>query len=209
MVSSLSHGEIRKDDEIISRAGDLMKPAILVVDMLKDNLKDSPRNPCYHEGKEIIPNLQRLLSEARKRGFLIVFACDSFLEGDFLFRSRMKVHSLRGTQGAEVIDDLEPKSTDMILPKRRFSAFFKTDLDQTLRTRGVDTLIITGMTTEVCVLMTAFEGLCQDFSVIILEDCTASRSKELRTGCLDLYRENVLAPLLRIMTLDEFLGEVS
>ena len=97
----------------------------------------------------------------------------------------------------------------MILPKGRFIAFFKTDLDQTLRTLGVDTIVVTGMTTEVCVLMTAFDGLCQDFSVIILENCTASRSKELRHGCLGLYRENVLQPLLRIMTLGEFLKEVS
>jgi len=121
----------------------------------------------------------------------------------------MKVHSLRGTQGAEVIDDLRPEPTDMILPKRRFSAFFKTDLDQTLRTQGVDTIVVTGMTTEVCVLMTAFEGLCHDFSVIILENCAVSRNKELRKECLNLYRENVLDPLLRMMTLDEFLNEVS
>ena len=209
MVSSLSLKETGKDDEIISRVGDLMRPAIIVVDMLKDNLRESPRNPYYQEGGEILPHLQRLLNEGRKRGFPIVFACDSFLEGDFIFRSRMKVHSLRGTRGAEVIDDLEPKSTDMILPKRRFSAFFKTDLDQTLRTLAVDTIVLAGMTTEVCVLMTAFEGLCQDFSVIILENCTASRSKELRKGCLDLYRGNVLEPLLRIMSLEEFLKEVS
>ena len=186
-----------------------MKPAIIVVDMLKDNLKDSPRNPCYQEGKEIIPNLQILLKEGRERGFPVVFACDSFLEGDFIFKSRMKIHAVRGTKGAEVIDDLEPEPTDMILPKRRLGAFFKTDLDQTLRTLGIDTIVVTGMTMEFCVLMTAFEGLCQDFSVIILENCTASRSKELRQGCLNLYRENVLDPLLRIMTLDEFLKEVS
>ncbi len=186
-----------------------MRPAIIVVDMLKDNFRDSPRNPYYEQGKEIIPNLQRLLNEGRKRQFPIVFACDSFLEGDFIFRSRMKVHSLRGTQGAKVIDDLEPQATDMILPKRRFSAFFKTDLDQTLRTLGVDTIVVSGMTTEVCVLMTAFEGLCQDFSVVILENCTASRNKELHKGCLNLYRDNILDPLLRIMTLDEFLREVS
>jgi nicotinamidase-related amidase len=177
--------------------------------MLKDNLKDHPRNPYHQEGKEIIPNLQRLLKEGRKKGFPVIFACDSFLEGDFIFRSKMKVHSLRGTRGADVIDDLGPEPTDMILPKRRFSAFFKTDLDQTLRTLGVDTIVVTGMTTEVCVLMTALEGLCHDFSVIILENCTVSRSKDLRKGCLDLYRENVLQPLLRMMTLDEFLRDVS
>ena len=186
-----------------------MKPAIIVVDMLKDNFKESPRNPYYQEGREIIPNLQKLLKEGRKRGFPVVFACDSFLEGDFIFKGRMKVHAVRGTRGAEVIDDLEPEQADIILPKRRFSAFFKTDLDQTLRTFGIDTIVVTGMTMEVCVLMTAFEGLCQDFSVVILEDCTASRSKELRKGCLNLYRENILDPLLRIMTLDAFLKEIS
>jgi len=186
-----------------------MKPAIIVVDMLKDNLKESARNPYYQEGKGIIPNLRRLLEEGRKRGFPIIFACDSFLEGDFIFRGRMKVHSLRGTKGAEVVDDLRPEPTDIILPKRRFSAFFKTDLDQTLRTLGVDTIVVTGVTVEVCVLMTAMDGLSHDFSVLLLEDCSASRSKDVHQRCLDLYRDFSLNPLLKIITLGEFLKEVS
>jgi nicotinamidase-related amidase len=186
-----------------------MKPAVIVVDMLKDNLKESPRNPYLQEGRDIIPNLQRLLEESRKREFPIIFACDSFLKDDFIFKGRMKVHSLRGTKGAEVVDDLKPAPTDIILPKRRFSAFFKTDLDQTLRTLGVDTIIVTGITTEVCVLITVMDGLSHDFSVIILEDCSASRKKEFHQGCLSLYRDFALYPLLRIMTLDEFIKEVS
>jgi len=186
-----------------------MKPAIIVVDMLKDNLKESPRNPYLQEGRAIIPNLQRLLGESRKKGFPVIFACDSFLEGDFIFKGRMKVHALRGTKGAEVVDDLKPEPTDIILPKRRFSAFFKTDLDQTLRMLGVDTIVVTGITTEVCVLMTVMDGLSHDFSVIILEDCSASRKREFHQGCLNLYRDFALYPLLRIMTLEEFLKEIS
>jgi nicotinamidase/pyrazinamidase len=186
-----------------------VKPAIVVVDMLKDNLKESSRNPYFQGGKTITPNLQRLLKESRKRGFPIVFACDSFLRDDFIFKGRMKVHSIRGTKGSEVVDDLKPEPTDVILPKRRFSAFFKTDLDQTLRTFGVDTVIVTGITIEVCVLMTAMEGLCHDFSVIILEDCTASQNKEMHQSCLNLYRNFALYPLLKIMNLEEFLKEVS
>lgn len=186
-----------------------MKPAIIVVDMLKDNLKESSRNPYYQEVKEIIPNLQRLLEEGRKRGFPIVFACDSFLEGDFIFRGKMKIRALRGTKGAEVVDDLRPEPTDIVLPKRRFSAFFKTDLDQTLRTLRVDTIVVTGVTIEVCVLMTAMDGLSHDFSVVLLEDCAASRNKDFQQGCLNLYRDFALSPLLRIMTLDEFLKEVA
>ncbi len=186
-----------------------MKPAIIVVDMLKDNFRESFRNPYAETGKVLIPNLQKLLREGRKKAFPIVFACDSFLEGDFIFRGKMKVHSLRGTKGSEVIDDLKPEPTDIVLPKRRFSAFFKTDLDQTLRTLGVDTIIVTGLTTEVCVLMTVMDGLSHDFSAIFLEDCCASRSGELHQACLGLYRDFALYPLLRVMTLDEFLKDVS
>ncbi len=186
-----------------------MKPAIIVVDMLKDNFKESPRNPFLQEGRAILANLQRLLEESRKKGFPIIFACDSFLEDDFIFKSRLKVHSIRGTKGAEVIDDLKLEPTDMVLPKRRFSAFFKTDLDQRLRIVGVDTIVVTGMTTEVCVLVTVMDGLCHDFSAILLEDCSASRSKEFHQGCLNLYRDSTLHPLLRIMTLDEFIKEIS
>jgi nicotinamidase-related amidase len=186
-----------------------MRPAIIVVDMLKDNFKESPRNPFFQEGMAIISKLQRLLGESRRKGFPIVFACDSFLKEDFIFKGRMKVHSLRGTEGAEVVDDLKPEPEDIILPKRRFSAFFKTDLDQTLRVLGVDTIAVAGMTTEVCVLMTAMDGLCNDFSVILLEDCSASRSAEFHQGCLNLYRDFALYPLLKIMTLEEFLKEVS
>ena len=186
-----------------------MKPAIIVVDMLKDTFKEGSQLPITQEARQILPNLQRLLEESRKKGFPIIFACDSFLKDDFIFKGRMKVHSLRGTKGAEVVDDLKPAPTDIILPKRRFSAFFKTDLDQTLRTLGVDTIIVTGMTMEVCVLMTVMDGLSHDFSAIILEDCTTSRSKEFPQGCLNLYRDFSLHPLLRIMNLEEFLKEVS
>jgi len=186
-----------------------MKPAIIVVDMLKDNLKESSRNPYFQEGRAIIPGLQRLLEEGRKKGFPIIFACDSFLKDDFIFKGRMKVYSLRGTKGAEVVDDLRPEPTDIILPKRRFSAFFKTDLDQTLRTLGVDMIVVTGVTTEVCVLMTALDGFCHDFYVILLEDCTASRTPEVHQACLSSYRDFALYPLLRIMNLEEFLKEVS
>ena len=78
-----------------------MKPAIVVVDMLKDNLKEGSRHPIIAEGRAIVPNLQRLLDESRKKGFPIIFACDSFLKDDFIFRGKMKVHALRGTTGAE------------------------------------------------------------------------------------------------------------
>ncbi len=186
-----------------------MKPAIIVVDIVKDNLREGSKHPITLEARGILPNLQRLLEEGRKRGFPVIFACDSFLKEDFIFKGRMKIHSLRGTRGSEVADELEPEPTDVVLPKRRFSAFFKTDLDQTLRMLGIDTIVVTGITTEVCVLMTAMDGLSHDFSVILLEDCTASRNREMHRSCLNLYRDFALYPLLRVMTLEAFLKQTS
>ena len=184
-----------------------MKPAVIIVDMVKDNLKEGSRHPIAQEVRAIIPKLQRIIGESRQAGFPIVFACDSFFPEDFIFKGKMKAHSLRGTKGSEPLDELHPKPSDIFLPKRRFSAFFKTDLDMTLRMRGVDTIAVAGITTEVCVLMTAMDGLCYDFSVILLEDVTASKTAEMHRSCLDLYRDFALHPLLRIMNVEQFLKE--
>lgn len=186
-----------------------MKPAIIVVDMLKDTFREGSRLPITLEGRKIIPNLQRLLKESREKRFPIVFACDSFLKEDFLFKGKTKFYSLQGTEGAEVIDELKPKPTDVVLSKRRFSAFFKTDLNHRLADLGIDTIVVTGLTTEVCVLTTALDGFCHDFYVILLEDCSASRDPEIHRACLSSYRDSPLHPLLRVMTLNQFLKEVS
>ena len=176
----------------------MARPAIIIVDMIKDNV---PTDSPY---RRILPNLQRLLSEARKAGCLIVFANDSFLALDPLFRGRIKPHALRGTEGVKVISDLEPQEQDIVLDKRRFSAFFKTDLDMTLRVFGVDTIAVCGITTEVCVLHTVLDGMANDFKVILLEDCCTSLTEAESHAVLNSYRKPRIEHLLRIMTLDEF-----
>jgi nicotinamidase-related amidase len=184
-----------------------MNPAIIVVDMLKDNFKKEAHFSITSEAVQIIPSMRKLLDHGRRRAWPIIFACDSFLEGDFIFQGRMKPHSIRGTKGVEVIGELNPLETEMVLEKRRFGAFFKTDLDQTLRTLAVDTVVVTGIATHVCVLMTAMEALSHDFRSIIIEDCCAAHKKEVHRAALDLYRDFPLYPLLRILSLEEFLKE--
>ena len=173
--------------------------AIIVVDMQKDNVGKF----C----QAIIPNIKLLLQKAREKEIPIIFACDSFLERDFIFGGRMNPHSIRGTEGAEVIGDLNPLTTEMVLEKRRFSAFFKTDLDQTLRTLSVDTTVVVGISTHVCVLTTAMDALSHDFQSIIIEDCCAAHKQEVHRAALDLYRNCALHPLLRILRLEDFLEE--
>jgi nicotinamidase-related amidase len=184
-----------------------MQPAIIIVDMIKDNFPKKDQFPVTKEARPIIPRINHLLAKGRERGMPVVFACDSFMPEDFIFRGKMKQHALRGEIGSEVTELLNVQKGDVILPKRRFSAFFKTDLDQTLRTWGCDTVVVGGITTNVCVLMTAMEALCHDFKAILLEDCCAAHKREVHESTLENYRTFALYPLFRIMTSVEFLEE--
>lgn len=183
-----------------------MRASVVVVDMIVDNLHSGEHSLIAQEGAAIIPALQRLLAAARASEMPVVFANDSFLPQDALFGGRMKPHALRGTAGAQVIPELAPKPGDHVVPKRRFSAFYKTDLAQTLRTLGVDTVAIGGITTPFCVLTTALDAVCEDFRAVILEDCAAAHKREVHERCLSLYRKNILWPLLRVMRAQEFLA---
>ncbi len=185
-----------------------MKQALIVSDMLEDFIRPDGALPVGEEGLKIIPNLQTLIRLCRQQGIPVVYANDALMPDDFLFRSRLRPHGIRGTSGARIINELEPEDNDVILSKRRFSAFFKTDLDITLREWGVETVIIGGVSTEVCVLSTAYDAVCNNFEVIVVEDCCASRSTKTRDQVLDILRKSPLYPLLKVLPLSDFVQSV-
>ena len=185
-----------------------MKPAIVIVDMLKDSLEVEPGFPITPLARAVCPNINRLTEFARGRSIPVIFSMDSFLKGDFIFGGKMKERSIRGTRDAEVTELLIQAPTDIYSPKRRFSAFYKTDMDQILRLHGVDTVAICGISTHWCVLVTALDALSNDFQAYILEDCCAAFTREIHETTLNLYRNNPLYPLFKIMTSVEFMKEV-
>jgi len=186
-----------------------MKFAVIVVDMLKDSFNGPSQHPVIQGFRRIIPKIKFLTEEARRLNGLIVFACDSYFKEDFLFQKGIfPAHAIRGTEGAEVIPELEVKPNDIVLPKRRFSAFFRTDLDITLRTFGIDTIAVTGLTTEVCVLATAIDGVCNDFYSVIISDCCATRSQEDHDAIISIFSHFPTYPTLRVRTAEKFLEEV-
>jgi nicotinamidase/pyrazinamidase len=183
-----------------------MKPAIIIVDMLEDTLGSSREGMTEQE--KIVGPVRDFLKTARALSIPIIFACDSFLPDDFIFRGRMKPHAIRGTGGTRPLAKLEPQPGDTILDKRRFSAFFKTDLDQTLRTMTVDTVVVGGINTHFCVLATALDAVCLDFHSIILEDLSAAFKREVHENCLNLYRNSAIYPILKVTTSRDFLESV-
>jgi nicotinamidase/pyrazinamidase len=180
-----------------------MNAAIIIVDMLEGNY--SKERTGLKEEEKIITPVRDFLRTCRAAAIPVIFACDSFLENDFIFRGRMKPHALRGTEGTKPLSDLEPQAGDIILEKRRFSAFFKTDLDQTLRTMNVDTVVVGGVNTHFCVLATALDAICHDFYTIILDDLSAAYKRDIHTSFVDAYRKSAIYPLLRVMGSGEFI----
>ena len=176
------------------------KPALLVIDMLKDNFDENHKFPITPFAKKLIGPINKTIHVFRKENWPIVFSTDAFHENDFIFKGRMRPHSLAGTPGAEVADELDRTEEDLWLPKPLFSAFFKTNLHEWLSEREITLCAVAGISTNVCVLTTVFDAVSHGFKAILLEDCTAASSESIHQHILSAYRRNALHPLLRVET---------
>jgi len=183
-------------------------PALLIIDMVKDNFIESRNLPITPFARAAIEPLNKLIEVFRGQKWPIVFSTDAFHEDDFIFKGRMQPHSLSGTEGAKVVDALDMQDDDLWLPKPRFSAFFNTGLANWLRKRGVGLCAVGGITTHFCVLTTVLDAICHDFKSVLLEDCSAASSKQLHEQTLDSYRRNPLYPLLRVAKSTDLIGEL-
>ncbi len=175
------------------------KPALLVIDMVKDTFDEANRFPITPFARKIVAPINAVIVSFRKQARPIVFSTDAFDKQDFIFKGRMKPHSLAGSRGAEVIDELDRRPEDLWLPKPRFSAFFDTDLDAWLKQREVTLCAVAGIATNFCVLTTVMDALCRDYKAVLLSDCTASWSEKIHEQTLNTYRRNPLDPLLRVL----------
>ena len=152
-----------------------MKEAILVVDMLNEFVTGAIS--CERGLSTIEPNV-KLLDAARKAGIPVIFCNDSHVKGIDREFKLWGEHAIAGTKGAEVIPELKAGENDYVVPKRRYSGFFKTDLDMLLRELGVDTLIITGLWIHLCVRQTVVDGFCHGYNVVIPKDATNAFTQE-------------------------------
>jgi nicotinamidase/pyrazinamidase len=183
-------------------------PAILVIDMVKDYFQAGQRLSITPFARAIIDPIRDLTRIFRDNAWPVIFATDAFREDDFIFTGRMKPESLAGTEGAEVIDELDRRPGDLWVPKPRFSAFFKTGLETYLRERNVALCAVTGIATPVCVLTTALDAICHDFRCVIVSDCTAATSMKAHNDILNVYRKTALFPLLKVCTASELLAKL-
>ncbi len=142
--------------------------ALFVIDMLKDFLEKDGALFCGESSREIIPFVKHKIQEFHESGDLVVFICDSHQEDDLEFDMFSK-HSVAGTPGAEIIDELAVKPGDVIIRKTRYSAFFHTDLDQRLQGRNIDEVHVVGVCTSICIMDTVGDLRNRDLKTVVFE----------------------------------------
>jgi ureidoacrylate peracid hydrolase len=107
---------------------------------------------------------------------------------------------IRDTWDTDIVPELKPQPNDIVIYKTRFSGFYQTDLDATLKKSGIKYLIVTGVTTSICVESTVRDAMFRDYLCVMLSDCMSEPIGR------DLLRTNHEASLL---TAEVLLGWVS
>jgi len=172
------------------------RPALIVIDM--------QNGFCHPEGfmnkigldystsKAAVEPVGRLISASRDAGIPVFFTRytlnEDYSDAGLILELFPAIKDARGmvrdTWDADIVDELKPSPGERIVDKTRYSAFYDTDLEQQLRDLGVDTLIVCGVTTNICVESTVRDAFFRDIRVVVPSDGTAAVTPELHDGAL-------------------------
>ena len=197
--------------QVFTELSELVDPghaALVVVDMQRDFCK--PGGAFERLGvsismyPEMIPRLARLVEGARAAKVLVVYVLMTVLPGrasesPAQIRFNMRMHLSQGegepirytedgSEGHKLIPELTVEDGDLVVKKYRSSAFWGTNLDMLLRSNGVQTVIVSGCTTEGCVESSARDAMFNDYYVVIADDCVASDDREQHDASMLLMR---------------------
>jgi nicotinamidase-related amidase len=156
------------------------RPALLIVDII--NSFTDPDCPLGSESSDVVEANRLLLKAFRERGLPVTFTTVVYHDESRarVFRARVPALEILkpGTPWVEVDPRLEPRENEPVFEKQWASGFFRTGLDAWLRKEGVDSLVVTGLTTSGCVRATAVDGLQHDYRVVIPAEAVGDRNEE-------------------------------
>ncbi len=161
----------------------------MVIDMLRGFLEESYPLYCGDRARSIITNIQKLLQEETDRGAKVFYLCDSHAPDDPEFKL-FPPHCIEGSPQAELIPELSQYPGEVI-PKKRFSGFYDTALEERLKEVKPDTLLICGVCTDICVLHTAADARNRGYEVEVPVNCVASFDEKAHFSALE-HMEKVL-----------------
>jgi ureidoacrylate peracid hydrolase len=175
--------------------------ALLVVDVQNDFV--SADGSAGRRGEDVtaalsmVPRLTRLISEGRRIGLTIVYIKTTHSEWtdtpSWIYRSSQKsgLNTCReGSWGAEFYDGISPLASERVVIKHRYSAFINTDLNTVLKARRIQSVLVTGVATNVCVETTARDAYMFDYYVTLVEDCAAAYDARLHRATLENIRRH-------------------
>ena len=173
--------------------------AILVNDMLNDFIHGKLK--C-DRAAQIIPKIKPLLEKARQKDIPIFYCNDEHLPNDTYELRLWGPHAMKDTDGAKVIDELRPYANDYIVPKRRYSSFDGTSLDclleGTYNGKGVDTIIMTGVHTHICVKHTVYDAFVRGYNIIVAEDGVEAFTGDDHVAGLKYMKQNYGARIVKV-----------
>lgn len=160
---------------------DPKRTAVIVVDMQRDFIAPGAalETPM---GRALFPKLKQLLQHARDSGMRVIYTAhvhrrdgsDMGLFGEIWSPIEKRAALVDGEPGVEVVREVAPLETELVIKKHRYSAFFGTDLDLILRTEGIDNVVVTGVTTENCCHATARDAMFHGYRVAVIADATGT-----------------------------------
>ncbi len=183
-------------DEVLDRS----HTALIIVDVQNDFCSIKGEFAKHKKDismcESIIPGVKSLLECARDNDVFVVFlqqiAMNSGLSDSpaWIYR-KLKAHTfseyaLVDTWGSQIVDELKPKETEIVIQKHRPSGFMGTKLDLILRSNGIESVAVTGVVTEGCVESTARDASFHDYYVVYVGDCMGSTNKEIHDAALKI-----------------------
>jgi nicotinamidase-related amidase len=162
------------------------KTALLVIDMQRCFLE--PGASAFTQGAPpILPNVRRLIETFRESDLPVIFS--THVHKDLKYDGGMMAqwwgsNIMEGTAEAEIHPAISPTPEDKVIVKHRYSAFYNTDLELTLRCLGTKDLVIAGVMTNLCCESTARDAFFRDFRVFFLLDATGAVTEEFHLSTL-------------------------
>ena len=168
------------DAAALSSAPDVCRPAIVAIDLQNDILEGGAL--ACGRIHLILPQLKKLFARARQMGVPVIYVCDRHYKNDPEL-GLWNNHMMAGSYGVQIIDEVKPDPADVVVYKNRFNGFVNTTLEKKLRQMQINTVIMTGWRSDVCVAQTAIEAFYRDFRVAVADDGVNSTTEaEHRQG---------------------------
>jgi len=181
-----------------------MANVVIVVDMLRGFLEEGNPLYCGESARKIIPSVARLLESEAKRGSRIIFLADTHDPDDLEFKMFPR-HCVVGTSEAEIIPELK-KYAVTVIPKKRYSGFYGTNLEEMVKQDQPEKIIVVGVCTDICVMHTIADARNRDYPVEVPVDAVASFDEEAHRWALK-HMEKILGAGL--VTTQDLIDEVS